>query len=379
MDGTPNGSDDYVRLRYRLNGSWVDNTPPGSAGGPSNPAGTLYAHTPQNYVSAAGDDYVFLGHDSVISPGGFESQPGGPGSNWNPYARLDPRDQSNTTGGAPGLDGSASVRFDPLRDPNPGIIDLLYYDEDDGTAGYDHHGTLYYKAIVVQNASPSRPSSGPSSPPTFTAAFIGSDTDRTSHTFTLTGGAPAGSLVVACTSYSVDNEHTVGMTDSKGNNWVQAFHRDQTDSSANIAQDFWYTVVTHPLVAGDSVTMPVNPAILPIGNSLWTEMWTVQNAPTTLDVQAAGQTNYSTTHTSPNVTTTTATDLLFGCHSSQSISRAWWTPGTGWTELGELSTDNAQIRNVALDYRIPGAVGTFNSNGKSPSNSYSIDSVVAFK
>jgi hypothetical protein len=150
MDGTANGNDDYVRLRYRVNGSWVDNTPPGGAGGPSNPAGTLYAHTPQNYVSAAGDDYVFLGHDSVISPGGYQVQPGGPGSNWSAYARLDPRDQSNTTAGAPGLDGSASIRFDPLRDPSPGIIDLLYYDEDDGTAGYSHHATLYYKAIVIK-------------------------------------------------------------------------------------------------------------------------------------------------------------------------------------------------------------------------------------
>ena len=268
MDGTSNGSDDYVRLRYRMNGSWVDNTPPGGAGGPSNPAGTLYAHTPQNYVSSAGDDFVFLGHDSVISPGGYQYQPGGPGSNWSPYTRLDPRDRSNTTAGAPGLDGSASIRFDPLRDPNPGIIDLLDDDESDGTTGYDHHGTLYYKAIVI--GSPASPAESPASTPTFSPTFIGSDTDRTSHTFTLTGGAPVGSLVVACTSYSVDNEHTVGMTDSKGNTWVQAYHRDQTDSSANIAQDFWYTVVTRPLVAGDSVTMPVNPEILPIGNSLWT-------------------------------------------------------------------------------------------------------------
>ena len=226
MDGTPNGSDDYVRLRYRVNGSWVDDTPPGGAGGSSNPAGTLYAHTPQNYVSSTGDDFVFLGHDSVISPGGYQFQAGGPGSNWSPYTRIDPRDQTNTTGGEPGLDGSASIRFDPLRDPNPGIIDLLYYDEDDGTTGYDHHGTLYYKAIVTKTGSP--PTSHPRSPPT----FIGSDSDRTSHTFTLTGGAPAGSLVVACTTYSVDNEHTVGMNDSKSNTWVQAYHRDQTDSSA---------------------------------------------------------------------------------------------------------------------------------------------------
>ncbi len=112
MDGTANGSNDYVRMRYRTSGgSWNDNTPPGGAGGASNPAGTWYAHTPQNYVSAAGDDFVFLGHDSSISPGGYQYQLGGPGGSWSAYARLDPRDQSNTTAGAPGLDGSASIRF----------------------------------------------------------------------------------------------------------------------------------------------------------------------------------------------------------------------------------------------------------------------------
>ena len=151
MDGTSGGSNDYVRMRYRTSGgTWTDNTPPGGGGGASNPAGTWFAHTPQNYVSAAGDDYVFLGHDSNISPGGYQYQLGGPGGSWSAYARLDPRDRSNTTAGAAGLDGSASIRFDPLRDANPGIIDVLYYDENDGTSGYDHHATLYYKAIVIR-------------------------------------------------------------------------------------------------------------------------------------------------------------------------------------------------------------------------------------
>ena len=151
MDGTANGSNDYVRMRYRTSsGTWTDDTPPGGAGGASNPAGTWFSHTPQNYVSSAGDDYVFLGHDVNISPGGYEYQVGGPGGSWSAYATLDPRNRSNTTAGAPGLDGSASIRFDPLRDTNPGIIDVLYYDESDGTAGYDHHATLYYKALVIR-------------------------------------------------------------------------------------------------------------------------------------------------------------------------------------------------------------------------------------
>jgi len=97
-----------------------------------------------------------------------------------------------------------------------------------------------------------------------------------------------------------------------------------------------------------------------------------------MDTQTAGQTSYSTTHTSPSVSATTG-DLLLGCHSSQSVSGAWWTPKAGWNELGELSTNNSQIRNVALQYRVPSTTGTVNSSGTSPSSSYSIDSLVAFK
>jgi hypothetical protein len=58
LDGTANGSDNYVRMRYRTSdGTWTDNTPPGTAG-PSNPNGTWYCHTPQNYISSNNDIYV---------------------------------------------------------------------------------------------------------------------------------------------------------------------------------------------------------------------------------------------------------------------------------------------------------------------------------
>jgi hypothetical protein len=155
LDGTVNGTDNYVRMRCKnASGTWVDDSPSGVAG-VSNPNGTWYCHTPTNYISSSGDIFVFLGHDVNISPGPFQFQVGGLGNNWSPVNQLDPRNQSNTTPGAPGLDGSASVRFDPLRDNNPGLIDVLYYDEDDGTAGFSHHATLYYKAIQLSGASAS--------------------------------------------------------------------------------------------------------------------------------------------------------------------------------------------------------------------------------
>lgn len=153
LDGTANGSNNYVRMRYRsTDGVWTDNTPAGVSG-PSNPNGTWYCHTPTNYISSSNDSYVFLGHDSKISPGPYQYQLGGPGNYWSAVNQLDPRNQYNVTAGAPGLDGSASVRFDPLRDNNTSLIDLIYYDENDGTSGYSHHATVYYKALDMYSSS----------------------------------------------------------------------------------------------------------------------------------------------------------------------------------------------------------------------------------
>ena len=149
LDGTVNGPDNYVRLKYRAaDGVWRDNSPSGAPGA-STPNGTWYAHTPQNFISSVGDEYVFLGHDVNISPAPYQYQLGGGGNNWSAVSPMDPRNSTNTTAGAPGLDGTANARFDPLRDNNTRIIDVLYYDENDGTGSYPHHATIYYKAVDI--------------------------------------------------------------------------------------------------------------------------------------------------------------------------------------------------------------------------------------
>jgi hypothetical protein len=241
MDGTVNGSDNYVRMRYRTSaGVWTDNTPPGGAGGASNPAGTWYSHTPQNYISASGDDWVFLGHDVNISPGGYQYQTNGAGNNWSAYATIDPRNSTNTTAGSPGLDGSASTRFDPLRDNNPGIIDLLYYDENDGTAGYPHHATVYYKAIDLGTVTP---------PPADTQAptvSITSPADSTTITGSVTVAASAADNVgVVGVQFQLDgtnlgNELSVSpysfswdsTSAANGNHSLSAIARDAAGNTA---------------------------------------------------------------------------------------------------------------------------------------------------
>ena len=152
MDGTVLGADDYVRMRYRTaGGTWSDDTPPGDGGGASNASAKMFAHTPQNYISSTNANYVFLGHDANYEFG-YQYQLGGLGSNWGPFATLDPRSASSPGPGdtiEAGTDGSASVRFDPLRDNNPNIIDVIYFDERDNSDASHHHATVYYKAIVI--------------------------------------------------------------------------------------------------------------------------------------------------------------------------------------------------------------------------------------
>ena len=83
---------------------------------------------------------------------GYQYQLGGLGANWGPFATLDPRSATNPGAGdtvEPGTDGSASVRFDPLRDNNTNIIDVIYFDERDNSDASHHHATVYYKAIVI--------------------------------------------------------------------------------------------------------------------------------------------------------------------------------------------------------------------------------------
>jgi fibronectin type 3 domain-containing protein len=91
-----------------------------------------YAHDPQVY--AHGEDlYQFLGHDVNIH---FGYRAHLAGQAWGAYNELTtvPRD------------GSASVRWDPLRETNSNIIDASYFDED-----VRHDGSfvaeLYYVAV----------------------------------------------------------------------------------------------------------------------------------------------------------------------------------------------------------------------------------------
>jgi hypothetical protein len=115
----------YVRVKYRSGGGWALDSP-----------SELFAHTPQIYGRGQ-DLYVFLGHDAEIRFGYAYRFTGAP---WSAYKPL-------TTLAQGRLDGSASVRWDPARETNAGVIDVAFFDEDDGETG-EFLPRLYYMAVL---------------------------------------------------------------------------------------------------------------------------------------------------------------------------------------------------------------------------------------
>jgi hypothetical protein len=119
--GQPFGA---VRVRHRVGpGQWADDTP----------TTQFYTHTPQIYARGQ-DIYVFLGHDTNFNMGYIDRVSGQP---WSAFNRL-------STFHA---DGSASVRWDPLRDNDPAVIDEAEFNED-RLENHTFLPELYYIAIL---------------------------------------------------------------------------------------------------------------------------------------------------------------------------------------------------------------------------------------
>jgi hypothetical protein len=112
-------------VRLLRAGQWVDDSPPATGYG--------ITHSPQLY-SRRNDVYVFLGHDANIHWGYLVQRAGKP---WSAYRVLD---------AASPMDGSVSVRWDPARDANRGVIDAVHHSEDYRRDG-SYLPQLYYQAV----------------------------------------------------------------------------------------------------------------------------------------------------------------------------------------------------------------------------------------
>jgi hypothetical protein len=112
-----------VRVKYKLVGGWIfDSTP-----------ADFFVHTPQIYARQ-NDIYAFLGHDSDINIA-YAFHPAG-GAPWSGLLKLSDGED----------DGSASIRWDPMRENNSAIIDAAFFNEN--YTGSNFLPQLFYFAIV---------------------------------------------------------------------------------------------------------------------------------------------------------------------------------------------------------------------------------------
>jgi hypothetical protein len=122
-----------VRVAYRTSTGWVSDNPPTE----------VYTHGATLY--AQGEDvYVFLGHDAAIRYAYLFHLQGQP---WSSVIELNTRDST---------DGSASTRWDPLRETNAAVIDTVFFDEDvndDKT----FVPLMFYMAVLPGAPSPPSP------------------------------------------------------------------------------------------------------------------------------------------------------------------------------------------------------------------------------
>ena len=167
-----------VRVRHRAGGAWtLDATPV-----------DFFTHTPQIYMQG-NDVYAFLGHDAQIR---FAYAYRLAGQAWSPLTAL-----TSTIDGT--LDGSASIRWDPLHETNAGVIDATFFDEDmfnDKT----YFPEAYYMAVLPSGTG------GVGTPP--------GPADTTAPTVSVTApaaGAAVSGAAVAVSADAADNVGVVGV------------------------------------------------------------------------------------------------------------------------------------------------------------------------
>jgi hypothetical protein len=112
-----------IRIRKKVGTTWT----------PNDPTPDMLTHTPQIYMHG-NDAYAFSGHDTAIK---FSYSRQLAGGSWSAAQEL-----TNIV-----ADGSANIRWDPLHDNNPSIIDAAFYNEDI-LGNNTFLGEIYYTAVA---------------------------------------------------------------------------------------------------------------------------------------------------------------------------------------------------------------------------------------
>ena len=218
--------------------------------------------------------------------------------------------------------------------------------------------------VTVSNAAPPPPPAGSIS---VTKVFEGSDTDRQFHTFALTAPVAAGDTLILAHVSTVDASDGTGgivtpngVTDSGGDVWHQDGRSESGRSFETV--EVWSATVSRALPAGATVTVQGYPR----GLSCELAIFDVSGLAGP-DKTAATDGSYSSTQSTPYVTTSQSHELLVGVHGQSSASAPWWTPETvtpAWTKWTDRFDGGTIGRGIAVEIREVTAVGSYRAAGK---------------
>jgi hypothetical protein len=223
--------------------------------------------------------------------------------------------------------------------------------------------------VTVSNAAPPPPPPPPPPPGgsiSVVKVFEGSDTDRQSHTFTLAAAVTAGHTLILTHVSTIDATDGTGgivtpngVSDSRGDTW----HQDGVSHNGRSYEtvEVWSAVATSGLPAGAAITVKGYPR----GLSSEIAIFDVSGIAGP-DKVASTDGTYSSSQSTPSVTTSLAHELLVGVHGQSSATASWWTPESAspaWVERVDRFDSGNIGRGIAVETREVTAVGSYRAAG----------------
>lgn len=203
--------------------------------------------------------------------------------------------------------------------------------------------------------------------------------DNRQHTITLDDAVEPGETMVLLIGHSVTTE--VGVTgsvaDPDGNLWVR-------DELAIGGTGRGVTVFSAYCPAGLAVGSTVRFFTTDTnhGESPYFIMLALNSGDSrrmVYDTSDANFSGYTSTPTSPSITTYNGDCAVFGFLAGSDYAAGWWTPGSGWSEIADTGTATESTYSIACQGRLPTSTFSGTSTGTASGNNQWGHVIVSYK
>ncbi len=189
-----------------------------------------------------------------------------------------------------------------------------------------------------------------------------------------TAGVAAGNTLLIGVVYEGDSTTFLSsVVDSKSNSYTIDRQRD-TGSGGTLSIAVVRGYMTTALVNGDTVTLNT-PGFSNLGGAFCE--FSGLGSSSVFDTDNGQYTGYGTSHTSGNITTAEANELLFGVHAYSSDGTSWAAGGSS-TLIADRNYPTP-VRRMATQYRIVSSTGTYDSAGTTATSARTMAEVASYK